>query len=80
MVKVPSGRCRRPLPGRRHANETFDKEASFGLLANMILDLILEYNMDSATGAIVLFQWSAISNLITIMGLSFPFSISLSLF
>lgn len=52
----------------RAANETFEKVSSFGLLANMILYLILEYNMDSATGAIVLFQWSAISNLITIIG------------
>ena len=52
----------------RAANETFEKASSFGLLANMILYLILEYNMDSATGAIVLFQWSAISNLITIIG------------
>ena len=51
----------------RAANETFEKVASFGLQA-MILYLILEYNMDSATGAIELFQWSAISNLITIIG------------
>ncbi|XP_050259957.1 protein NRT1/ PTR FAMILY 1.2-like [Quercus robur] len=52
----------------RAANETFEKVASFGLQANMKLYLILEYNMDSATGAIELFQWSAISNLITIIG------------
>ncbi|KAM4088933.1 hypothetical protein ACB094_07G110900 [Castanea mollissima] len=50
------------------ANQTFEKVASFGHLANMILYLILDYNMDSATGAIVLFQWSAISNLTTIIG------------
>ncbi|XVF29800.1 hypothetical protein REPUB_Repub16aG0002400 [Reevesia pubescens] len=50
------------------SNETFEKVAGFGLLANMILYLINEYHMSSATGANVLFLWSAISNFMPILG------------
>ncbi|KAF5194186.1 NRT1/ PTR FAMILY 1.2 like, partial [Thalictrum thalictroides] len=50
------------------ANETFEKVATYGLLANMIIYLITGYNMDSATGANVLFIWSAVSNFTPILG------------
>ncbi|XP_022720162.1 protein NRT1/ PTR FAMILY 1.1-like [Durio zibethinus] len=50
------------------SNETFEKVASIGLLANMILYLKNEYHMSNATGANVLFLWSAISNFTPILG------------
>ncbi|KAB2083321.1 hypothetical protein ES319_A05G258200v1 [Gossypium barbadense] len=50
------------------SNETFEKVASFGLLPNMILYLTNEYHMSIATGANVLFIWSAISNFMPILG------------
>ncbi|KAF9616501.1 hypothetical protein IFM89_029798 [Coptis chinensis] len=55
-------------PTAKKANETFEKVATFGLLANMILYLTRGYNMDSATGANVLFLWSAASNFTPIFG------------
>ncbi|KAL1080890.1 hypothetical protein V6Z11_D09G027000 [Gossypium hirsutum] len=50
------------------STETFEKVASFGLHANMILYLINEYHMSNAKGANVLFLWSAISNFMPILG------------
>ncbi|MBA0739375.1 hypothetical protein Gogos_012653 [Gossypium gossypioides] len=50
------------------STETFEKVASFGLQANMILYLINEYHMSNAKGANVLFLWSAISNFMPILG------------
>lgn len=50
------------------ANETFEKVASFGLHANMILYLMHEYNMELATGTCILFLWSAATNFTPIMG------------
>ncbi|PPD75875.1 hypothetical protein GOBAR_DD27206 [Gossypium barbadense] len=50
------------------STETFEKVASFGLHANMILYLINEYHMSNAKGASVLFLWSAISNFMPILG------------
>ncbi|KAL5698479.1 hypothetical protein ACHQM5_029511 [Ranunculus cassubicifolius] len=50
------------------ANETFEKVATYGLLANMILYLTSGYHMDAATGANVLFIWSAVSNFTPIFG------------
>ncbi|XP_062088780.1 protein NRT1/ PTR FAMILY 1.2-like [Humulus lupulus] len=50
------------------ANETFEKVASFGLLANMMLYLMYEYHMKVTTGANVLFLWNALSNFTPIIG------------
>ncbi|KAL6221842.1 hypothetical protein ACLB2K_005234 [Fragaria x ananassa] len=50
------------------SNETFEKVASFGLHANMILYLMHEYNMELATGTCILFLWSAATNFTPIMG------------
>ncbi|OMO77612.1 Proton-dependent oligopeptide transporter family [Corchorus olitorius] len=50
------------------SNETFEKVAGIGLQANMILYLRNEYHMSNATGANVLFLWSAISNFMPILG------------
>ncbi|KAK9269222.1 hypothetical protein L1049_000992 [Liquidambar formosana] len=50
------------------ANESFEKVASVGLHANMILYLISQYHFDSATGASILFLWAAISNFMPILG------------
>lgn len=41
------------------ANETLEKVASYGLGPNMILYLTKEYHMEAASGATVLFIWSA---------------------
>ncbi|KAK3041696.1 hypothetical protein RJ639_001506 [Escallonia herrerae] len=50
------------------ANEAFEKVASTGLHANMILYLTKEYHLNSATGANVLFLWGAISNFMPTLG------------
>ncbi|KAJ4839895.1 hypothetical protein Tsubulata_003203, partial [Turnera subulata] len=50
------------------ANETFEKVAGYGLMANMILYLRNEYNISNAAGANILFLWSAISNFLPIIG------------
>jgi len=50
------------------ANETFEKVASFGLIANMILYLMNEYHMDPVAGASLLFLWSAISHFTPVIG------------
>ncbi|CAM8999099.1 unnamed protein product [Rhodiola kirilowii] len=50
------------------ANESFEKLASYGLLANMILYLITEYNLSSATGVSILFMWSALGNFMPLIG------------
>ncbi|OVA20315.1 Proton-dependent oligopeptide transporter family [Macleaya cordata] len=50
------------------ANEVFEKVASYGLMSNMILYLMREYNMSSATGATTLFLWSAISYFLPVIG------------
>ncbi|XP_030485464.2 protein NRT1/ PTR FAMILY 1.1 [Cannabis sativa] len=50
------------------ANETFEKVASFGLLANMMLYLMNEYHLKITTGANVIFLWSALSNFTPIIG------------
>ncbi|XVF63467.1 hypothetical protein PTKIN_Ptkin09bG0089000 [Pterospermum kingtungense] len=50
------------------SNETFEKVAGIGLQANMILYLTTQYHMSNATGANVLFIWSAASNFMPILG------------
>ncbi|KAM5547654.1 protein NRT1/ PTR FAMILY 1.1-like [Rosa sericea] len=50
------------------SNETFEKVASYGLHANMILYLMNEYNLGLATGTCILFLWTAASNFTPIMG------------
>ena len=54
---------------RRHAaNEIFEKVATFGLTANMILYLTERYLMSSAVATVVLYFWNAISNFLPIFG------------
>ncbi|XP_062010632.1 protein NRT1/ PTR FAMILY 1.2-like isoform X2 [Rosa rugosa] len=50
------------------SNETFEKVASYGLHANMILYLMNEYHLGLATGTCILFLWTAASNFTPIMG------------
>ncbi|KAF8036283.1 hypothetical protein BT93_C2108 [Corymbia citriodora subsp. variegata] len=50
------------------ANEILEKVASVGLLPNMILYLINQYYFNAASGANVLFLWSAISSFTPILG------------
>ncbi|XP_057967700.1 protein NRT1/ PTR FAMILY 1.2-like isoform X2 [Malania oleifera] len=65
-------------PGRRKgglitmpfiiANEAFEKVASYGLLPNMILYLMRDYNMGIAKGTNLLFFWSAATNFLPLVG------------
>eukprot|EP00268_Persea_americana_P054500 TRINITY_DN6241_c0_g2_i3.p1 TRINITY_DN6241_c0_g2~~TRINITY_DN6241_c0_g2_i3.p1 ORF type:complete len:585 (+),score=95.96 TRINITY_DN6241_c0_g2_i3:52-1806(+) len=50
------------------ANETIEKVASFGLLANMVMYLTKEYHIGNASAGSILFMWSAISNFLPIVG------------
>ncbi|KAL6614472.1 hypothetical protein ACP70R_036742 [Stipagrostis hirtigluma subsp. patula] len=50
------------------SNEIFEKVATFGLHANMILYLTERYRMSSAVATVVLYFWSAISNFLPIFG------------
>ncbi|CAK9155165.1 unnamed protein product [Ilex paraguariensis] len=50
------------------ANEAFERVASVGLHANMVLYLRNEYHFDNATGASILFVWGAMSNFMPILG------------
>ncbi|PSS01900.1 Protein NRT1/ PTR FAMILY 1.2 like [Actinidia chinensis var. chinensis] len=50
------------------ANEAFEKVASVGLHANMILYLTVVYNLSNATGTSILFLWNAISNFMPTLG------------
>lgn len=50
------------------ANETFERVAGVGLLANMIVYLQNEYNLSGATGTTILFLWSAASFFTPIIG------------
>lgn len=50
------------------ATSAFEKVSSYGLLPNMILYLRREYRLEAATGANILFFWSAATNLTPIIG------------
>lgn len=50
------------------ANESFEKVASYGLLPNMILYLMKDYNLGFAKGNNVLFFWSAATNFMPLLG------------
>ncbi|KAG6593470.1 Protein NRT1/ PTR FAMILY 1.2, partial [Cucurbita argyrosperma subsp. argyrosperma] len=50
------------------ANESFEKVASYGLLPNMILYLMKDYNMGFAEGNNILFFWSAAINFMPLLG------------
>ncbi|KAJ9548715.1 hypothetical protein OSB04_021258 [Centaurea solstitialis] len=50
------------------ANEAFERVASVGLRANMILYLKNEYHFSTATGANIMFLWGAISNFMPTLG------------
>uniref|UniRef100_A0ACD5VQQ1 Uncharacterized protein n=1 Tax=Avena sativa TaxID=4498 RepID=A0ACD5VQQ1_AVESA len=60
--------CDHLLESRASANEIFEKLASYGLQANMILYLTKRYYMTAADGAMLLYLWSAISNFLPISG------------
>ena len=49
-------------------NEVFERIASMGMLPNMILYLMREYNMEAANGSNVLFIWSFFTNSLAIFG------------
>uniref|UniRef100_A0A6N2NIM2 Major facilitator superfamily (MFS) profile domain-containing protein n=1 Tax=Salix viminalis TaxID=40686 RepID=A0A6N2NIM2_SALVM len=50
------------------ANEALERLASFGLSTNMIMYLTREYGMDAASGAQILFLYSAAGNFMPIIG------------
>jgi solute carrier family 15 (peptide/histidine transporter), member 3/4 len=50
------------------ANEIFEKMATFGLQANMILYLTERYHLSSALASVVLYIWNAFSNFLPILG------------
>ncbi|XP_062222188.1 protein NRT1/ PTR FAMILY 1.2-like [Phragmites australis] len=50
------------------SNEIFEKVATFGLHANMILYLTERYRMSSALATVVLYFWNALSNFLPIFG------------
>ncbi|XP_010049663.2 protein NRT1/ PTR FAMILY 1.2 [Eucalyptus grandis] len=50
------------------ANEILEKVAGYGLLPNMIFYLIRKYHFNAASGANVLFLWSATSNFTPVLG------------
>ncbi|XP_047339642.1 protein NRT1/ PTR FAMILY 1.2-like [Impatiens glandulifera] len=50
------------------ANEAFEKVASIGLHANMILYLTNEYHLSNAYGMSIMFLWNAISNFMPAFG------------
>ncbi|XP_061362554.1 protein NRT1/ PTR FAMILY 1.2-like [Gastrolobium bilobum] len=49
-------------------NECLEKVASYGIMPNMILYLINNYNMAIAKATNVLYTWSAMSNILAIFG------------
>ncbi|KAK1377612.1 putative peptide/nitrate transporter [Heracleum sosnowskyi] len=72
-MKTSSEQVTRKLGGLRTmpfiiANEAFEKVASTGLHANMILYLVFEYHMDVVRATTVLFLWNAIANFMPILG------------
>lgn len=50
------------------ANESLEKVASYGLLPNMILYLMKDYNLGLAKGNNILFFWSAATNFMPLLG------------
>ncbi|KAL3631911.1 hypothetical protein CASFOL_024895 [Castilleja foliolosa] len=50
------------------ANEAFEKVASYGLLPNMVLYLMNEYNMGVTKAANTMFFWSAATNFMPLIG------------
>ncbi|KAL3337120.1 hypothetical protein AABB24_029666 [Solanum stoloniferum] len=49
-------------------NESFERVASFGLQANLIIYLMTYYNMSAATGTSILGIWTALSNGLALFG------------
>lgn len=50
------------------ANEAFEKMATFGLMTNMILYLMKQYNMEMTVASNVLFFWSSATNFMPLVG------------
>lgn len=50
------------------ANESFERVASFGLIPNMIVYLMTEYNLGLTKGNNILYLWAAASNFMPILG------------
>lgn len=56
------------LGGGSAVNESFEKVASYGLMANMIFYLMEAYKMEVVSGSNLLLIWSALSNALAIFG------------
>ncbi|KAJ0595240.1 putative proton-dependent oligopeptide transporter family, MFS transporter superfamily [Helianthus annuus] len=50
------------------ANESFEKVASYGLLPNMIIYLLVDYHMSFTKGTNIILIWSAATNFLPIVG------------
>ncbi|KAJ0701571.1 putative proton-dependent oligopeptide transporter family, PTR2 family proton/oligopeptide symporter [Helianthus annuus] len=50
------------------ANEAFERVASYGLVPNMILYLMSDYNVGVAKGTNIIFLWTAATNFAPILG------------
>lgn len=57
------------------ANEAFEKVASYGLLPNMILYLMKDYNTGVARGTNIILFWSAATNFMPVVGAFLSLSI-----
>ncbi|XP_071689128.1 protein NRT1/ PTR FAMILY 1.2-like [Rutidosis leptorrhynchoides] len=53
------------------ANEAFEKVASYGLMPNMIVYLMKDYNIGVSKGTNILFLWTAASNFAPVLGAFF---------
>lgn len=53
---------------RNAANETFERLAAFGLVANFMVYLMREYHMDQVQAANVINIWSGLCNLVPLIG------------
>lgn len=49
-------------------NETFERLATFGLLANFMVYLTREYHMDQVSASNVIFIWSGVTNFAPLVG------------
>lgn len=49
-------------------NETFERLATFGLLANFMVYLVREYRMDQVTASNIINIWSGVTNFTPLVG------------
>ncbi|XAR53240.1 hypothetical protein NMG60_11021707 [Bertholletia excelsa] len=70
----PSSDTNKRMPGGWKAmpfvlgNETFERLATFGLLANFMIFLLTQFHMEQATAANVLNVWSGVTNYAPLLG------------